>query len=67
MLVGIKVVNAKGDKPDLIGAALREIVGKLLSSIIFYLGFLWILVDSRKQGLHDKIGSTFVVKVESKK
>ena len=67
MLVGIKVVNAKGDKPDLISAALREIVGKLLSSIIFYLGFLWILVDNRKQGLHDKIGSTFVVKVESKK
>ena len=67
MLVGIKVVNAKGDKPDLISAALREIVGKLLSSIILYLGFLWILVDNRKQGLHDKIGSTFVVKVESKK
>ncbi|UCB43633.1 MAG: RDD family protein [Dehalococcoidales bacterium] len=65
MAVGIKVINIQGEKPGLGLAALREIVGKLVSSIVFCLGYLWIAFDEQKQGWHDKIASTYVVKVES--
>ena len=62
MAVGIKVVNAAGAVPGLGRAALREIPGKILSSIAIYLGFLWVAWDKRKQGWHDKIAGTYVVK-----
>lgn len=62
MAVGIKVVNASGSVPGLGRAALREIPGKILSTIAVCLGFLWVIWDERKQGWHDKIANTHVVK-----
>ncbi len=66
MVVGIKVVDARGDRVGLGVAALREILGKTLSAIALYIGFLWIAFDYNKQGWHDKIASTYVVKVEKR-
>jgi uncharacterized RDD family membrane protein YckC len=66
MAVGIKVVNTEGYTPGLGIAALREIPGKILSFIAIYLGFLWIIWDGQKQGWHDKIANTYVLKVESR-
>ena len=63
MVLGIKVVTAQGDIPGLGVAAMREILGKLISVIALCLGFLWIAWDSKKQGWHDKIADTYVVKV----
>ncbi len=63
MAVGIKVVDAQGDRPGLGVAALREILGKLVSTIVLFVGFIWIAGDRQKQGWHDKIASTYVVKV----
>ena len=60
--VGIKVVDGQGDIPGLGRAALREVVGKVISSIPFFLGFFWIGWDSRKQGWHDKLAGTYVVR-----
>ena len=65
MAVGIKVVNADGSIPGLGVAALREVLGKIVSSIVIYIGFLWIIWDREKQGWHDKIASTHVVRVGS--
>jgi uncharacterized RDD family membrane protein YckC len=62
MVVGIKVTNAQGDRPGLGVAALREILGKTLSALVFCLGFLWIAWDEKKQGWHDRIAGTYVVK-----
>ena len=67
MAVGIKVVNAEGSVPGLGDAALREVLGKIVSSIVICLGFLWIIWDGEKQGWHDKIASTHVVRVESRR
>ncbi len=61
MAVGIRVVARDGKAPGLGYAALREIVGKFVSTIAFLLGFLWIAWDGRKQGWHDKIAGTHVV------
>jgi len=63
MIVGIKVVDKSGNKPGLFSAAIREILGKIISTVIFFLGFLWIGWDNQKQGLHDKLATTYVVKV----
>jgi uncharacterized RDD family membrane protein YckC len=62
MAVGIKVINAQGEKPGLGYAALREVLGKLISTVVLYLGFIWVAVDRQKQGWHDKIAGTYVVK-----
>jgi len=67
MAFSIKVVNYQGDRPGLADAALREILGKLISTIVLFIGFLWIAFDDNKQGWHDKIASTYVVKVESRR
>lgn len=58
----IKVVTKDGKLLTLTGALLR-IVGYVVSGMIFYLGFLWILWDPEQQGWHDKIANTYVVKV----
>ena len=62
MALGIRVVGRDGQVPGLGYAALREIVGKFVSGLAFLLGFLWIGLDGRKQGWHDKIAGTLVVR-----
>ena len=58
----LKVVRTDGSCPIGLGrAVLREIVGKIISSVVIYLGFIWIAIDEKKQGWHDKIADTLVV------
>ena len=44
------------------GVAFLRLIGYLVSGVMFYLGFLWIAVDPRKQGWHDKIAGTVVIR-----
>ena len=65
MAFGIKVVNADDRVPGLGSAALREIVGKFIFLFVFVIvlfGFIWIATDNEKQGWHDKIAGTYVIK-----
>ncbi|MBI4337857.1 MAG: RDD family protein [Chloroflexi bacterium] len=62
MALGIKVVDERGQVPGVGRAALREVIGKFLSALALGLGFLWIAWDGKKQGWHDKIATTFVVR-----
>ncbi len=59
MLFRIRVVCQDGT-PVTPGIAFLRWVGYHFSSI-FLLGFLWVAVDPRKQGWHDKIAGTVVV------
>lgn len=63
MITGIRVVSAEGEAPGLGQTALRELVGKGLTELAFGLGFLWILWDKQRQGWHDKIAHTYVIKL----
>ncbi len=63
MALGVKVVRADGMPPGLGYAALREIVGKFVSSLVLLLRFLWIAWDPKKRGWHDYIAGTVVVNV----
>lgn len=64
-LLAIRVVREDGRAMDISTAILRYI-GYLISSFVLSLGFLWIGWDKRKQGWHDKIAKTFVVKTNEK-
>lgn len=57
----IKVVTEKGT-PITYQTAILRYVGYIASSLPLGLGFFWVLWDDKKQGFHDKIASTFVVK-----
>jgi uncharacterized RDD family membrane protein YckC len=58
-LMGLRIVRTDGERIT-IGAAIRRWVGYWLSAILF-LGYLWVLVDDRRQALHDKLAGTLVV------
>lgn len=62
MVFGLKVVDTSGTKLSWGKAILREVVGKIVSSIVIDLGYLWVAFDPNKQGWHDKIAQTFVIK-----
>jgi uncharacterized RDD family membrane protein YckC len=59
VLLGIRVVTGDGGTPGVARSLVRAF-GYWLSAILF-LGFLWIGVDRRSQGFHDKLAGTFVV------
>lgn len=64
MALGIKVVKVDGGSVPGFGSAfLREVIGKLLSGLLFALGYLWMLWDNKKQTWHDKISGTVVVRI----
>ncbi len=42
--------------------ALIRYLGLLLSCIVFLIGVIWVAFDANKQGWHDKIANTYVVK-----
>lgn len=62
LILGMRIVNEQGNYIGIPMAILRYI-GKILSAIILGIGYLMIAWDSKKQGLHDKIAKTYVVKV----
>ena len=62
MLLNIQVVDAHGDKPNLIRVVLREFLGKVVSRSTLLIGYLWIIWDPRKRAWHDYIGGTYVVR-----
>lgn len=62
MVLKLRVVDSKtGKNLDWKGAVLRETVGRIVNSLTLGIGYLWILWDENRQGLHDKIGNSFVV------
>jgi len=61
-VLGIMVVDDSGKAVGFWRGALREIIGKFVSGILLYLGYLWIAFDPNKQGWHDKVARTYVVR-----
>lgn len=59
--MGLKVTTADG-QPISFGQATGRHFGKIVSSIILFIGYLMMLWDDNKQTLHDKMAGTLVVK-----
>ena len=62
MAVGVKVVDLSGGNAGYMRAIFRAF-GYYISSSIFMAGFLWSLVDRRRQTWHDKLAGTVVVEI----
>ena len=61
-LLKIKAIQTSGEPLNFKIAFIRW-GGYFISGLAMYLGFLWVLFDKNKQGWHDKIAGTYVVKV----
>jgi len=59
-LLSLKIVTAEGSPPST-GQAVVRYFGYLVSALALSLGFLWIAIDKRRQGWHDKIARTYVI------
>ncbi len=58
-LMGLVVVAEDGGRITF-GRAVRRYVGYYISAILM-LGYIWILLDPRRQGWHDKLAGTLVL------
>ena len=56
------VVRDRDGGPITSGQAVLRLIGYWIDGVVFYLGFIWILIDSRKRGWHDLIAGTVVIK-----
>jgi uncharacterized RDD family membrane protein YckC len=61
MALGLKVTDVHGRRLTF-GNALGRNLAKILSGLILAIGYIMAAFDDRKQGLHDKIASTLVMK-----
>lgn len=59
--MGIKVISDKSENLSWGQVILRETLGKIISTIILYIGYLMAGFTARKQALHDMMASTVVV------
>lgn len=61
--LGIRVIDFREGGPIGFGRGVLRFVGRIVSSIVCYLGYFWMLWDKEKQCWHDKIATTVVVPV----
>ncbi len=60
-LVGIRVIKVNGEPLQFTDVLLRY-VGYFLNTLIIFLGWIWALFDSNRQGWHDKLAGTYVIR-----
>ena len=62
-IVGVKVVDERTGDPIGFGRALgRSLFANIISANVFYLGYLWMLWDDKKQTWQDKVVTSVVVR-----
>lgn len=61
IILGLKVTDMKGKKISF-GRATGRYFAKIISSIIFMIGYLMVAFTEKKQGLHDMIAGCLVLK-----
>ena len=64
-LLGLGVVDGRHGVPGP-AAATTRVLGAGLSAAYLGLGFVWILFDAHRQGFHDKIAGTYVVRIKGR-
>ncbi len=63
MAVRVKVIRRDGAPISYLRAAFREVPCKFVSAIILGIGYLMVAFDEQKQGLHDRMADTYVIKL----
>jgi uncharacterized RDD family membrane protein YckC len=60
----IEVIELQSGIKPRFSVALNRAIFRIVSGMIFYLGFVWAFFDPKRQTLHDKTASTLVVSKE---
>jgi len=64
MAISARVVDAKTGGNPSVGQYIGRYFGYFVSSIPALLGIIWVGLDQRKQGWHDKLAGTVVVRAK---
>lgn len=62
ILFSLKVLDEKTGQPITLTQSVIRYLGYFASTIVLLLGFIWVAFDRKKQGWHDKMAGTVVVR-----
>jgi uncharacterized RDD family membrane protein YckC len=62
LAVRARIVDASTGAPPSTGQYIVRYLGYFVSAIPICLGMIWVAIDDRKQGWHDKLANTLVVR-----
>lgn len=62
LLFSLKVLDEKTGQPLTLNQSVIRYLGYFASTIVLGLGFIWIAFDGKKQGWHDKMAGSVVVR-----
>jgi uncharacterized RDD family membrane protein YckC len=65
MALGIRVIDLARGGPIGYGRGFIRWIGRFVSSVVFFLGYFWMLWDKEKQTWHDKMARAVVVPISS--
>lgn len=65
-LMRIRVQDEQTGGPVPVARALGRLAALFLGVLLLFVGVLWILVDDRRRGLHDRLAGTVVVHAEDR-
>jgi uncharacterized RDD family membrane protein YckC len=63
--VSARVVDAITGKAPTIGQCIGRYLGYIVSTVPLGLGLIWVAFDARKQGWHDKLAGTVVIRTRA--
>ncbi|KEQ17661.1 RDD family protein [Endozoicomonas numazuensis] len=63
MIITMKVVDEKTGLAPALSQSVIRYLSYFISIVPLFLGFFWIAMDKKKQGWHDKIAGTVVVRL----
>ena len=64
-ILGMEIVSMNGAEVNVKQRVVR-LLSSIFSFLLFYIGFIWIVFDKRRQTWHDKITGTYVIKYGAK-
>ena len=62
MAIGARIVDARTGQAPTLGQLVVRYLGYFVSLFPFGLGLVWVGIDRRKQGFHDKLARTVVIR-----
>ncbi|XOB61029.1 RDD family protein [Campylobacterota bacterium DY0563] len=62
MILKLKVLNSEDGQALSVGQAIVRYLGYFIAMIPLFIGIIWVGFDKRKQGWHDKLAKTVVVR-----
>ena len=61
LILNTQIVDAKTLGPLTLGQSLIRYLGYFVSTFVFLLGFIWVVIDPKKRGFHDLMAGSVVI------